>query len=136
MNQSIDNFIKGIYMGIDTFSYLSSKCEESSLKALLDETLTMYEGHKSTLKNKLSQLNVCSSDNSGIIGKITETAFEMKNIFTDTPDEIKSEAKKSLETGIKMSKKFLSEYDTNDNETLLLIKGMINDSESILQKYN
>ncbi|SFB29701.1 DUF2383 domain-containing protein [Clostridium frigidicarnis] len=136
MNQSIDNFMKGIYMGIDTFSYLSSKCEESSLKALLDETLAMYENHKSTLKNRLKDLNICSSDNSGVIGKMTKTVFEMKNIFTDTPEEIKLEARKALETGINMSKKFLSEYDTSDNETLLLIKGMVEDSQSILQKYN
>lgn len=136
MNQSIDNFMKGIYMGIDTFSYLSSKCEESSLKALLDETLAMYESHKSALKNRLKDLNICSSDNSGVIGKMTKTVFEMKNIFTDTPEKIKLEARKALETGINMSKKFLSEYDTSDNETLLLIKGMVEDSQSILQKYN
>lgn len=136
MSNNINDFMKGIYMGIDTFSNLSEKCEDPSLKSLLTETSLMYESHKNTLKNKLGSSGIETSNNSGLFGKLTETFYEIKNIFGNNPEEIRNEAKKSLKTGIEMSERFLSSYENGDNETNLLIKGMIEDSKSMLEKYS
>ncbi|MEW8955725.1 DUF2383 domain-containing protein [Clostridium sp.] len=136
MSNDINDFIRGVYMGVDTFSNLAEKCDDPALKSLLTETSLMYEKHKNTLKSKLKDDGIETTNTSGIFGKVTETIYEIKSMFSNNPEEIRSEAKRSLKTGIEMSERFLSSYERGDNETTLLIKGIIEDSKSMLQKYD
>lgn len=133
LNSKLNDFLKGIYMGKDTFERFKEKCNSSKLKNLYNEILSLYDKEAKELSYKISLLRDKSpAKNVGITGKASEFFYNLKTINLDSDSEILEESKKSYKTGLLMMEKFI-----DDNKLILteeyiyLLKEFIKEVENL-----
>lgn len=129
----LNDFLKGIYMGKDTFKRFKEKCNSPILKNLYNEILSLYDKEAKELSYKISLLGDKSpANNVGITGKASELFYNLKTINIDTDSEILEESKKSYKTGLLMMEKFI---DTNKliltEEYIILLKEFIKEVQNL-----
>lgn len=131
----LDNYLKGMYMGIDAFNNLIEKCNNPSLKSILCEVVQNYTSHASTLSNRILDLGETPSEGVGLAGKFSEIFNNIKNITINSDSEILQLAYENCKTGVIMGQKFLQENSKYlDEVSLNLITNMLHEDEKYLQK--
>ena len=131
----LDNYLKGMHMGIDAFNSLIEKCNNPSLKSILCEVVQNYTSHALKLSNRILDLGETPSEGVGLAGKFSEIFSDIKNITMNSDSEILHLAYKNCKTGVIMGEKFLEENCKYlDEISLNLITTMLHEDEKYLQK--
>lgn len=136
-SEALNDNLKGLYMGIDIFKHYAKKCKSNDLKNLLKDVINLYTKEASEISSKISALGATPASNVGILGKASETIYNIKTVAADTDSEILEESIKAFKTGIIMFQKFLQEKeDQLDSESITLVKNMLQENEEISKKLN
>ena len=134
--ESLNEYLQGIYMGIESFKGFENKCNvEDSLKALVSETNSMYHNHAAIISDRIMDLGGDPPKSLSMAGKMAEKMSEVKNIFVNTEEEIRDKAIESMKMGIDLEEKFLQNHPDIDGESKTLIQGTIKEDKDQLQKF-
>ena len=136
MKSPLREYMKGLYLGIDTFKFLSSNCEYGEIRDLLTSTEKLYIEQKLRCEKKLEELGSKVPYSAGIKSRFSETVYELKNSLKKGGEEkLKDKAKEVLLASIKVSEEFLLEDDIND-DIKEFIKVMIMEYKDKINEYN
>lgn len=119
--KSLNKYLEGIYMAIDSFEHYVSMAKSSENESLLNDIKIQYKSSASEVINKIMDLGGKSKDEASLLGKFSETFLNIKDKITIQNDEqLLSEAYKSIETGLKMGNKFLNENELTTSSRELI----------------
>ena len=136
MKKPLREYMKGLYIGIDTFIFLYSNCEYGETRDLLTSTEQLYIDQKLRCEKKLEELGIKIPYSAGIKSRFSETVYELRNsLKKDGEDRIKEKAKEALLISIKNSEEFLEEDDVND-DIREFIENMIVEYKDKISEFN
>ncbi|CDM67529.1 Hypothetical protein CM240_0362 [Clostridium bornimense] len=116
MKKPLREYMKGLYIGIDTFNFLSSNCEYGETRDLLTSIEKLYIDQKLRCEKKLEELGIKIPYSAGIKSRFSETVYELRNsLKKDKEEKLREKAIEALLTSIKNSEEFLLEDDINDD---------------------
>lgn len=134
---SLNEFLEGLYMGIESFKSFEKKSKpETSIHALIHETSSMYHNQAALISDRIHDLGGEPKKSLSLMGRVAETMSEVKDIFVTNEDEIRNKAYTAAKKGIDMEEKFLKEHPDLDDESRTLIMGIIKESNMQLKKFN
>ena len=136
MKNPLREYMKGLYLGIDTFNFLSSNCEYGETRDLLTSTEQLYIDQKLRCEKKLEELGIKAPYSAGIKSRFSETVYELRNSLRKEDEEkIRDKAIDALVTSIKNSEEFLEEDDIN-NDIRKFIDNMIVEYKDKISEFN
>lgn len=136
MKKPLREYMKGLYLGIDTFNFLSSNCEYGETRDLLTSTEQLYIDQKLRCEKKLEELGIKIPYSAGIKSRFSETVYELRNsLKKDGEDRLKEKAKEALLISIKNSEEFLEEDYVND-DIREFIENMIVEYKDKISEFN
>ena len=136
MKKPLREYMKGLYIGIDTFNFLSSNCEYGETRDLLTSVEKLYIDQKRRCEEKLDELGSKVPYSAGIKGRFSETVYELRNsLKKDKEEKLKEKAVEALLTSIKNSEEFLLEDDISD-DIRSFIKNMIVEYKDKISEFN
>ena len=136
MKKPLREYMKGLYIGIDTFNFLSSNCEYGETRDLLTSVEKLYIDQKRRCEEKLDELGSKVPYSAGIKGRFSETVYELRNsLKKDKEEKLKEKAVEALLLSIKNSEEFLLEDDISD-DIRSFIKNMIVEYKDKISEFN
>ena len=136
MKKPLREYMKGLYIGIDTFNFLSSNCEYGETRDLLTSVEKLYIDQKRRCEEKLDELGSKVPYSAGIKSRFSETVYELRNsLKKDKEEKLKEKAVEALLTSIKNSEEFLLEDDISD-DIRSFIKNMIVEYKDKISEFN
>ena len=136
MKKPLREYMKGLYIGIDTFNFLSSNCEYGETRDLLTSVEKLYIDQKRRCEEKLDELGSKVPYSAGIKGRFSETVYELRNsLKKDKEEKLKEKAVEALLTSIKNSEEFLLEDDISD-DIRSFIENMIIEYKDKISEFN
>lgn len=136
MKNPLREYMKGLYLGIDTFNFLSSNCEYGETRDLLTSIEQLYIDQKLRCEKKLEELGSKVPYSAGIKSRFSETVYELRNsLKKDKEEKLKENAKAALLTSIKNSEEFLLEDDISD-DVRSFIENMIAEYKDKISEFN
>ena len=136
MKKPLREYMKGLYIGIDTFNFLSSNCEYGETRDLLTSVEKLYIDQKRRCEEKLDELGSKVPYSAGIKGRFSETVYELRNsLKKDKEEKLKEKAVEALLLSIKNSEEFLLEDDISD-DIRSFIENMIIEYKDKISEFN
>lgn len=136
MKKPLREYMKGLYIGIDTFNFLSSNCEYGETRDLLTSVEKLYIDQKRRCEEKLDELGSKVPYSAGIKSRFSETVYELRNsLKKDKEEKLKEKAVEALLLSIKNSEEFLLEDDISD-DIRSFIKNMIVEYKDKISEFN
>ena len=136
MKKPLREYMKGLYIGIDTFNFLSSNCEYGETRDLLTSVEKLYIDQKRRCEEKLDELGSKVPYSAGIKSRFSETVYELRNsLKKDKEEKLKEKAVEALLTSIKNSEEFLLEDDISD-DIRSFIENMIIEYKDKISEFN
>lgn len=136
MKKPLREYMKGLYIGIDTFNFLSSNCEYGETRDLLTSVEKLYIDQKRRCEEKLDELGSKVPYSAGIKSRFSETVYELRNsLKKDKEEKLKEKAVEALLLSIKNSEEFLLEDDISD-DIRSFIENMIIEYKDKISEFN
>lgn len=124
---SLNKYLQGVYMAIDTFNHYLSMAEEEDTKKVILNIYMYYKESAILVIDRICDLNGQNQDDTGFIGKVTEVFTNIKDKLTvKCDDNLLTEAYKSIETGLQMGHKFINENNLDPISRELVLKDLKN----------
>ncbi len=131
--KELNNFLKGINMGYDTFKIYQEKTNDTNLKGEFTKILSTFSSQKEIVISYIENLNGDAKDSLGIGGEIASMFEKVKDIFINDNEEILKNAMKSMDMGIKESNKVIKSLEniTSDKSMIESLNDMVNEYKAI-----
>lgn len=118
---SLNKYLEGIYMAIDTFEHYSKMAKEENTLSLLSDIQREYKSSACDIINRIIDLGGKSKEEASIFAKTAETLKSLKDkLMVKSDNELLTEAYKAIETGLKMGYKFLEENNLTSKSRELI----------------
>lgn len=132
----LNDFLKGIHMGLHGFKNHSEKTSNPQIQDILKSVYETYENHESLISKKIEELGGTPHHDLGVTGAAFKIVENLKELSIKNEAELITKARTDIETAIKMTTKFLAENPTLSQELVTIIKGIQKDNEDLLTKIN
>lgn len=134
--ESLNEYLQGIYMGIESFKGFENKCKnEDSLKSLVSETKSMYHNHAAIISDRISDLGGDPPKSLSIGEKMAGKMSGIKDIFINTEEEIRDKAIETMKMGIDLEEKFIQSHPNIDEKSKILMKRTVKEDKDQLKKF-
>ncbi|GIM29571.1 hypothetical protein CPJCM30710_22370 [Clostridium polyendosporum] len=127
--QELNQYLQGIYMGVDAFEKYVDKTKSEEIKGALSEIHSTYKRHAGLITNRISELGGEPITKVSLVGKLSEIYEDIKELTVNTDLELLEKAYDACKTGFIMGQKFLNESKNLDHSSYQLIKELVHDSE-------
>lgn len=133
---SINQLLKGTYMGISIFENLKERLKSEMLKKEFTEIIKTLQIHQHSLIALLKSKKLEIAEHTGVMGTITEIVEDLKSKILDSDYEVLEAAIYN----IKMAEKAILVYDEEhflfDDGIIKILRIMKQDYMSIYHKLN
>ena len=133
---SINQLLKGTYMGISIFENLKERLKSEMLKKEFTEIINTLQIHQHSLIALLKSKKLEIAEHTGVMGTITEIVEDLKSKILDSDYEVLEAAIYN----IKMAEKAILVYDEEhflfDDGIIKILRIMKQDYMSIYHKLN
>ncbi|GAA0115496.1 DUF2383 domain-containing protein [Clostridium senegalense] len=129
----LNDFLKGLYMGIDSFDSYIKKAENLDVKHAFLNIQDDYKTQAQWFSNKIQSIGGTPSYSVGIIGKASELFNEFKNEITiHSTQDLLEEVYNACNLGYTMTEKHFNECNSLDKDTINKINSMLIDYKNHL----
>lgn len=136
--KELNDFLRGIHMGYDTFKIYEDKAQDKYLKDELSKVLSTFTSQKAKIISYIDEFNGDAKDSLGIGGEVASMFEKLKDIFMNNDEEILNNALKAMDMGIKSSEKVIFSLDniSTDKSIVNTIDNMVNEYKILFDKLN
>lgn len=127
--KELNDFLKGINMGYDTFKSYLEKLEDPDLKSEFEKIIAKFNVQKKVVVSNIEHLGGEPKDSLGVTGEIASMFEKLKEVFMDNDKEILQNAVKGMEMGIQGSEKVIGSLESipADNTLITTLKDIVYD---------
>lgn len=132
--KELNDFLKGINMGYDTFKVYEEKAQDKDLKDEFSKILSTFSSQKEIIISYIEKFNGDVHDSLGIGGEIASMFEKLKDMFINTDEEILHNSIKAMDMGIKNSEKVIVSLNNiaTDKSIANTVDNMVNEYKTIL----
>lgn len=129
----LNDFLKGINMGIDSFNSYKEKLQDENLKNQFSMILNVFGSQKQRVISLIDKLGGEVDDSIGLGGEIASIFGKMKDLLIDNDKEVIEHAINAMDMGAKQGDKVVAKLEEmySDQYIIESLKTMVNEYREV-----